>query len=308
MVSVIIPAKDEQKIFTAITAVKEQDPDEIIAVIEASSDEAYKHALKESDARYVEVEGGTAVARNKGAEVAESDKLVFLDADCYPTNGWLDAMEDALDEYDLVEGAVRYVGERCPFNRIVENTGNEFRFLTANLGVRKAVFEDVRFDDKYDIFREDTDFGWQALDAGYDSTFIDAEVEHDAGRHTFTSFIKERLRYTSEPFFVDRFSDSNLLDTEVSRLGPVLYPEELLVLGALAVSLVLGAATTVSFTPVLLLATLLSTYYTYQKMQTKNARFCPKDWLLGIVLIPTALAAKRYAIWKGALTYRVPVV
>lgn len=308
MVSVIIPAKDDQKIFRTITEVKKQEPDEIIVAVEASSSEVYKQALQESDATYVEVDGGTAVARNKGAEAAASDKLIFLDADCYPTAGWLEQMENALDEHDLVEGAVRYLGTRCPFNRLVENIGDEHRFLTANLGVRKEVFDEIQFDNRYRIFREDTDFGWRALEAGFTSTFVDAEVEHDAGRHSFDSFLNERFRYVSEPFFVQRFKDNELLETEVSRLGPMLYPKEFLMLLLLILSL--GAAALTPFALFLTagIAATLSSYYTYEKMRTKDAQFCIKDWLKGLYWVPLGIAVKRYALWKGAITYKVPVV
>lgn len=46
-------------------------------------------------------------ARNVGAQLAYGERLVFLDADCVPAGGWLDALENALtDDLDAVSGAI----------------------------------------------------------------------------------------------------------------------------------------------------------------------------------------------------------
>ncbi|MBC5792913.1 MAG: glycosyltransferase family 2 protein [Nanohaloarchaea archaeon] len=306
MASIVIPTKDEDKIFTAMKRAKMQGPDEIIVVNEQSSSEPYKEKLSNmSGIRYFEVEGGTAKARNKGAEEAKSDKIIFLDADCYPQEGWLKAMEEALEQTDMAEGKVEYQGKRCPLNKVVENLGEEKRFLTANLGVRKEVFGRIQFDDAYDIFREDTDFGWRALKAGFKTQFVEnAGVDHDAGRYDLESFVKDRLRYKTEPYFYRKFKNYDLIDREVSKKGPVYYPKELvfslLIIVSLAVSI---------FQPLALIATVslmvfLSSFYTYSKINQGKARFCPIDWLKGLVYVPLGMLAKQYAITKGVWKWR----
>lgn len=310
MASVVIPTKDEEKIFTAIERTKDNNPDEIIVVNDTESSEEYSSRLQAiKNIRYIECDGGTAAARNKGAEAAETDKILFLDADCYPTENWHDEMSEALEEHDLVEGEVEYIGKRCAFSRIVENRGEQGRFLTANLGVRKEVFEEVKFDENYPIFREDTDFGIRILQEGYSSGFCHAKVEHDAGRLTLSSFIKDQKRYETEAYFFKKFQSSEYLDNHINRISRMVYPKEL------AATLVLAAIiSAIPLRPLLALAGLigflvsLSAGFTLLKMRNDGAKFCVKDWLKGIIYLPLGLGIKRYSLWKGGYKNKVFVV
>lgn len=308
-VGVVIPAYDDEEVFDAIEAVKAQDPDELVVVNAAASDEDYTARLKDVDGiTYLEDDGGVAQARTRGARTAETDRVVFLDADCVPRDGWLGAMSRALEENDIVEGRVEYAGRRCPLSRLVENTWEPGRFLTANLGVRREVLEEVEFDPEYRIFREDTDFGWRAMDAGFEAAFADATVDHHAGRYSFRGFLQDRLRYVSEPYFVDKFRGDERLGGEISKLGPVLYPAELATALLLVATVAAAAIDPRALLGTVALSALLSLGYTVGKMQAEDAEFCPRDLLLGIVYIPTGYLVKRYAIWRGALRYKVAVV
>ncbi|MCJ7450365.1 MAG: glycosyltransferase family 2 protein [Candidatus Nanohaloarchaeota archaeon QJJ-9] len=308
-ISVVIPTKDDEKIFKAIEEVKEQNPYEIIVVNDSESSENYKRKLKELEGiKYLEVEGGLAKARNRGAERAEGEKILFLDSDCYPTENWKKKMSKALEESDIVEGEVEYIGERCPFSRIVENRGEEGRFLTANLGVRKDVFEDIKFDEDYEIFREDTDFGLRALEKGYTSSFVEAKVEHDAGRRTSAKFIEDQLRYDTEPYFYKKFKNNEKLGDHLSSLGPILYPEELFFTAVILLGLAASFFKPEIILGPLMAAVFLTTYYTASSMKQKDASFSPKDWIQGLYIIPIGMVAKRYAIWKGGFKHRILVV
>ncbi|WP_414836711.1 glycosyltransferase family 2 protein [Candidatus Nanohalococcus occultus] len=303
MASVVIPTKDEEKIFEAIEKAKEENPDEIIVVDEESSQRQYQEKLRSLEGiKYLTVSGGTAKARNKGIEEAENDKVLLLDADCYPTEKWHDKMSKALDQTDLAEGEVKYIGERCPLNKIVENRGEGNRFLTANLGLRKEVFEDVKFDENYDIFREDTDFGWSALQKGFTSQFVKgAMVEHDAGRYNLKGFVKDRLRYKTEDYFYNKFKDYELIDSEVSKIGPIYYPIEAGMTGALIATIIAAFISPYSLIGTAGIMAFLSTYYTKTKADSKNARFCVKDWIKGLYYIPLGIVAKQYAVNRGRI-------
>ncbi|MFB6143776.1 MAG: glycosyltransferase family 2 protein, partial [Candidatus Nanohaloarchaea archaeon] len=259
--------------------------------------------------RYFECDGGTAAARNKGAEAANSDRILFLDADCYPEEDWHDKMSEALEEYDLIEGEVEYVGERCPFSRIVENRGEKGRFLTANLGVRKEVFEEIKFDENYPIFREDTDFGIRVLQQGYSNSFCHAKVEHDAGKLTLSSFIKDQKRYETEAYFFKKFQGTNYLEQHLSRFGRVFYPKEFaatLALVALTLSIlihpILGSTALIGFLAA------LTTGFTALKVKNGGAKFCVKDCLKGMLYLPLGLGIKRYSLWKGGYKNKVLVI
>ncbi|MFB6180426.1 MAG: glycosyltransferase family 2 protein [Candidatus Nanohalobium sp.] len=309
MVSVVIPTKDDEKVFKAIERAKDERPDEIIVVNDTESSEKYCEKLQDiSGVKYVEVKGGTAKARNKGAEKASSEKIIFLDSDCYPTEGWKEKMSQALDDVDIAEGKVEYIGERTPFSRLVENKGEEGHFLTANLGVRKEVFQKVKFDENYAIFREDTDFGLRALEQGFKSKFVDAKVEHDAGKRTFRKFIQDQLRYETEPYFYQKFRGNEKLGDHVAYVGPVLYPKELAFEGLIAASILLSAFNPLALSGLFFSSVVLSSYYSYSAMREKNAEFSLADWFRGPYTVPIGIFAKRYAIWKGALRYGVLVI
>ncbi|MCJ7478907.1 MAG: glycosyltransferase [Candidatus Nanohaloarchaeota archaeon QJJ-7] len=311
--SVVIPVYNEPYVFTAIDELMEQkeEGDEIIAVNDSSSSEEFTEDFENfcDGEEVIAISGessGAAENRIKGVEEASNEKIAFLDADCRPGEGWMRRMDEALEDSDLVEGAVVYGSEeRCPLDRIIENRDEENRFLTANLGVRKEVFEEVGFDDRYRVHREDTDFGFQALEAGFASTFEgDAEVFHMEGRYSPVGFLKDRLRYVSEPLFFSRFRGTPRFEEEVKHIGKLLYPKEFAALFLFAALAFLPF----NYLTVPLLAFTLASRYQLMKMQEQDCGFCPKDFLLMLLLVPLALVAKRYAIWKGALRYRVPVI
>jgi glycosyltransferase involved in cell wall biosynthesis len=96
LVSVIIPARNAAStIGDLVRTVAAQAPRnvrvEVIVVDDGSSDGTAEIAAS-AGARVVVVTGGSgnpAIARNRGASDAAGDPLVFLDADCRPSSGWL---------------------------------------------------------------------------------------------------------------------------------------------------------------------------------------------------------------------------
>lgn len=305
-----MPTKNEEKIFTALERLKMQNPEEIIVVNDSGSRDKYSEKLEQLEyIEYIEAEGGgPARARNLGAEAASSDKIIFLDVDCYPTEEWLKRMEKGLEDSNIVEGEIEYIGERCRFSRVVENRGEKERFLTANLGVKKDIFDQIKFDEEYGLFREDTDFGFRALNSGYETKFVNAKVEHDAGRLNLKGFIQDQLRYVNEPYFVQKFKDDKRLDQEVRKIGPILYPIELGFTAALSLLLVVSLIIPQALIILIALMVFISTVDTATKVKGQDINFCLKDWLKGIYYIPLGLFAKRYAIWKGAVKRGVKVL
>src|SRR5690349_9737590 len=101
-ISVIIPARNEATFIPrVIRAVLAQRPPEteleVIVVDDGSSDDT-PAAARSAGARVLDSAGGggnPAAARNRGAAAAAGDPLVFLDADCIPGAGWLEAILQA---------------------------------------------------------------------------------------------------------------------------------------------------------------------------------------------------------------------
>jgi glycosyltransferase involved in cell wall biosynthesis len=312
-VSVVVPVYNEPYVETTIDALLEQcgADDEIIAVNDENSDDAFTQRLQSfcADKEVVLITGestGASGNRMRGVEAASNEKIAFIDADCRPAENWLSQMNDGLTQAEIVEGAVIYDDdERCPLDRIIENRDAEHRFLTANMGVQKQVFDDVGFDDRYRVFREDTDFAFTALNNGFTSMFDEeCVVYHKPQRYSALGFLQDQLRYVNEPLFYNKFADDNKINDEISAVGSFLYPLELAVLTLFA-SLMLLPYTVFSIPA---LSIVLAVKYQKMKMETQDCRFCPRDFVLLIVLIPSALVVKRYAIWKGALRHQMPVI
>ena len=101
LVSVVIPAlNEESNIGRVVRSIFSQCPYgtelEVIVVDDGSCDKTVKEAKKAGATVLVyegEDNGGNpAAARNRGTRLARGDPLIFLDADCVPVDGWLQAL------------------------------------------------------------------------------------------------------------------------------------------------------------------------------------------------------------------------
>ncbi len=317
-ISVIIPTRDDPDVFDAIESALAQDYNDFEVVVVDGSGGAHREELEAfcgehervtyiHESERSEPVKGLNGARNLGVDRAEGEKIALLDADCVATDGWLAAVADALEEDDIVECKVTYEteGKNCPMDRVVENDGKDYGFLGAGLAFRREVWEAERFDERFHQLRNDTAFGLTALDNGFSYGFCRAaEVLHRAGRFSPLQFVRERFRFVYEPLFVSEFADSEHLDDNVDRAGPLLYPRELAYLGALLVAGFLPfAALSV---PLLMGAGELA--YLHRESGKRDLDVCPGDLFLLFFLVPLALLAKRLAIWRGAMKYNVFVV
>lgn len=99
LVSVVIPARDEARgVGRTIRAVMRQRAPGVaieVVVVDDGSGDGTAVASRTAGARVVELVGSSGnpgAARNRGALEASGDPIVFLDADCEPSDGWLEAL------------------------------------------------------------------------------------------------------------------------------------------------------------------------------------------------------------------------
>jgi glycosyltransferase involved in cell wall biosynthesis len=318
-ITVVIPVKDEEQVFEALPSATDQtlDPHEILVIDDYSTAE-YAERLQEFCHRhdgvaYVDKSAhpdyakGLNGSRNLAIDQADGDAIALLDGDCVADEDWIKHLAGVLEDTDVVESHVQYVneGKNCPMDRVIQNTGEQYKFLGAGLAFRLAVADDVRFEERFTVFRGDTTFGLQALDAGYSYGFADdAVLRHHSGRFTPYSFLKERLRFVEDALFVDTCTDADRFDDEVPHVGPVLYPTEL----AFIATLVAAAVLPFNYITVPVLLLISEALYLRRENAKRDLDFCMESLLMLFALVPLALFVKRYAIWRGAVKYKVPVV
>lgn len=202
--SVIIPALNAATTLGAqLRALAEQELDapwEVVVVDNGSTDRTielcHEHASLLPSLRVVSCPvPGTSAARNQGAAESTGDKLLFCDADDEVAPGWLAALVAALEHHDAVGGAIendKLNDPRLPLPRHPDHlpvvAGFLPRAITANLGVRRSVFDAVGgFDEAYDYGGPDTEFCWRLQLASHTLGYAPEAVVHYQHRQTLRS-------------------------------------------------------------------------------------------------------------------------
>lgn len=150
---------------------------------------------------------GAAHARNRGAQEAEGDLLVFCDADDVVGEGWLKAIVLALSTHKFV--ASRHETARLNpawLSQARRNLQSEslipYRhppFLShaggAGLGVHRAVHESIGgFDEDWPKL-QDTDYCWRMQLSGVPLHFVSDAVMHVRYRQDLTGTFKQALKW-----------------------------------------------------------------------------------------------------------------
>lgn len=192
---------------------------DVVVVDDATPDPADAAALaraaREHGARYVRlpVNRGPGAARNAGAALAATPLVAFVDSDCRPAPGWLDALVPHLDDprvgvvaprvrpvearrtvlerYELMSSALD-LGDRPALVR----PGAALGFLpSAAMLVRRAAVEAVGGFDEGLRLGEDVDLVWRLADAGWHVRYDPAvAVEHEM-RDTWPDWLARRVAY-----------------------------------------------------------------------------------------------------------------
>jgi mycofactocin system glycosyltransferase len=195
-VTVVIPVKDRvTELEVCLAALRGHD----VLVVDDGSVEDVAGACARQGARVVHrPNGGPAAARNTATPLLDKDFVAFLDSDCLPPQGWLEALRGHFDDPAVVAVAPRVVGgPRSPLDLgphpASVRPGSAVAYVpTAALVVRRTAL--LPFDEAL-RYGEDVDLVWRLIEAGgvvrYDPSVV---VEHSEPTEVLPRLLR-RFRY-----------------------------------------------------------------------------------------------------------------
>jgi len=145
-------------------------------------------------------------ARNTGIEHASGDVLLFLDADIWVPETWIEDMVTTLEsnDYDYLGCNVEVVAEDRPnfweryeqsFSFPVETYLEDKHFApTCALAVRREVFEEVGLFDERLESGGDKEFGNRVHEAGYDLHYANDVTMYHPTRNSLRAHVKKDRR------------------------------------------------------------------------------------------------------------------
>ncbi len=182
-VSVIIPVRDDPRVFRAVESVLACAGEAAslqVIVVDNGSPPGFAEDLRTrfgGDVELMEVATpGVYGARNRGIEASNGDVIFFTDADCLIRPGWIAAgLETIAAGADIAQGYSGSLGD-SPVRRLIQlryeahlrrlAPGDPTECDTRNLAVHRRVFETIRFEEGYRRVG-DTEFGLCAEVAGF---------------------------------------------------------------------------------------------------------------------------------------------
>ncbi len=216
-VAIIIPHyNDVPRLERCLEALMPQVADDVEVVI---ADNNSTDSLEPVTARWPEVrvviqtEKGAGPARNAGVEATTAPWLMFLDADCVASPGWLARGREIAEEDAVIGGRVDVFHETPPPQSGAEAFETVFAFRmhkyldrhaflgSGNLVTTRRVFETVGG------FRpavsEDKDWSQRAAKAGFRLGFDDDFAVSHPSRQDWPALRHKWRRLTSEGFLLD---------------------------------------------------------------------------------------------------------
>jgi glycosyltransferase involved in cell wall biosynthesis len=203
-VSVIIPAKNEEvNIGLCLNAVKYQTlkPTDLIVVDNGSEDETVQIAKAHGATVLKLPNANIGELRNFGASFGKGDIYAFLDADCVPDRDWLriaveklkDNQIGAVGNTVLPSGDENWV-ENVWYANIKPSEGLVRYIGSANLIVKREIFNKLKgFNPKLKA-GEDRDFAWKIQKAGFKTVHDNRiRVTHLGYPKNISSFFKREL-------------------------------------------------------------------------------------------------------------------
>ena len=198
-VSVVIPVRDgERHLGSLLTALRREQPDEVLVIDSGSRDRSLEIA-RAAGVEILEIEAsefGHGRTRNLGAERTSGELICFLTQDAVPVAGWLDAYREAFALGDHVGAAygphlprgdtspmiarelTEFFAGFAPNGRpAVQGPDGPVFLSNVNACYSRACWQEIRFPDV--AYAEDQGFARAMLAAGWTKIYHPgAAVEH----------------------------------------------------------------------------------------------------------------------------------
>ncbi len=219
LVSVVIPARNEEssigKVVRSVIPQRPKGAELEVIVVDDGSTDGTAEAARSAGARVLQPgnvggRGNPAAARNHGAASATGDPLVFLDADCVPADGWLQALLAAhAAGAVIVGGSIELPKGLPPMARCdyycgwylvhpLRPAGPVPHHPPPNLSVRRAAFlKTAGFTEEPPLEYTNEERAWQGelRRAGYEIYFEPRAIVYHHNRPGFGNLVRRNYRW-----------------------------------------------------------------------------------------------------------------
>lgn len=193
-VSIIVVNRDDPRVARTLDALATYAESEAVEVIVVDASQGRLESIREGHpwVTWIDFTSSSghrrtiAEQRNTGIHGSSGQTVVFLDANCVPREGWLDALVGpvASNGESIVAGAVISEGRATVHDRDdpydLQADGYLTECATINVAIARSVFATVGEFDEALGFAEDVDFAWRAVDQGYRIYYArSARVSHE---------------------------------------------------------------------------------------------------------------------------------
>jgi GT2 family glycosyltransferase len=204
----------------SVIVVSLDDPDEIPSIrsLRSQAFEDFEVIVRDDE--------GICTARNAGIKEASADKIVFIDDDAYPRDGYLEAASEALDDHEIVAGRVIHPRDDV-ISEFVDHydqglTGKTTDTIVGcNMAFKKEVFESVGyFDENLEWGHDETELADRAMteyDIYYEPEMV---VEHLYADGVLDYWEKMYHFGPADLYYGSRRRNGSATDGILSLIGP----------------------------------------------------------------------------------------
>lgn len=215
-ISIVIPAHNAESTLASLLAalsaqVDARDDAETILVDSGSIDRTREIASGAGVRIVAASRSGASAARNAGVRAARGALIAFLDSDCIPQPGWLEAIVEPFQSVPAIgvaggrvlaappAGLLQLYAQQAGYYISQEiSLAHPFLpyVLTANCCYRHEVIERLGGFDETLRSGEDTALAWRMqLELGLEVTYVPAAVVEHVHRSTLTGIWRQWVRY-----------------------------------------------------------------------------------------------------------------